>query len=98
MSKQSEEAFDELVKRAQTKQTIELYLLAVMPDGSAFNVTNELMPEALEEVGQIRSFKDPAEAMSYFNQRGENLARLMTRVINPMAGMLFEVMLRKDQK
>lgn len=95
MSRESEDAFDVLQAKAIEKQTIELYFLAVLPDGQAMHVTSSMMPEVLEELGQIpmpRAFTD-AGVIDYqkkINARGTRLARLMNRVFNPMLTMLTE--------
>jgi hypothetical protein len=94
MSKASEDAFDLLQKQAIEKQEILLYFVAILPDGQAVNVVNTMTPEALEEIGQIRHFDDQVKAREYWERRGSKMARIMTRVTNPMVINLLEASLR----
>jgi len=94
VSKESEDAFDLLQKQAIEKQEILLYFVAILPDGQAVNVVNTLTPEELEEIGPIRSFSDPEKAREYWTRRGQNMAKVITRVMNPMVINLLEASLR----
>lgn len=96
--------FDKIVTRAKDKQTIELYFMAVLPDGRAINVTQSFMPEVLEEIGPLprpnRSIKIPGlnagktamqkDFIRRIELRGERLSALMNRTFNPMLGVLIE--------
>lgn len=101
LSTASEEAFDRLQKSAISDQKVVLYFCAILPSGEALQVTSSLLPEVLEEIGP----RPPLEAhapksevkifMEKMKARGQRLAQLMNRTINPMATTLLEVLTEK---
>ena len=94
MSERHELEFDKIARRAKDKQTIELYFMAVLPDGRALNVTQSFMPEVLEEIGQIphqKSMKlDDRQYLARHQARAKRMANLANKIFNPMLMMLTE--------
>lgn len=92
--------FDHLQAKAKSSQMIVLYFMAILPSGEAVNVASQMMPEELEIIGPKLPISAPPnkELVDHVNKRkirGERIAELMTKQLNPAIDTLLEEIIKR---